>query len=537
MFSILRIIMLAVACITLNAYVMAQPADEPIPATGENPGEDIGADSIDESGGAATIQTAADSVDFLLKEPNFNQIIPELSAKDAEFQNIIRLIALKTGLNILLNPDEIDGKKRITFQLKNVRLGAALDTILKTQKLAYIVEAGNIIRIVPESRVGRDAVETVTEIIELNWRDGRDMESTFKGFLSGHGSIKSNDETQTLIITDVPPNVVKIRELISQIDKPDRQVVIEARLVDVQVQAGRSLQNQWSFAKANDDIFGFDEDFTGQEAIPVGTKVEDVMAILGIEFPATVEGIGWNGDTGQMAFGSEVSIFGQEYDLNAALQFLESRDIVEIVAAPRVTTLNNVSATIDITSDIPYIQGEIVSTQSVVTVRFQQVGERIIVKPIITPDKHIRLDISVQQTIFRGRAGSDLLAPPITDDRKAKSTVIVKDRNTVVLGGLRGLRNSENVDAWPWLWRIPVIGWAFKDKVYDKEKRNLALLVTPTIVEQAILNTDEKSLYDMLDVKWESTPGYFMDDTKTFDDTFDNSDCDLPFHGGDSASE
>ncbi|MBI3735778.1 secretin and TonB N-terminal domain-containing protein, partial [Candidatus Sumerlaeota bacterium] len=515
MFSISRLIVPVLVCLTaqsmtaragnspersasLEGAQLAQ-AVEGAPAV---PNE--GSSAAASAGGGAEMKMEAkdkgkEANPFL--QPDFNQIIPELTAKDAEFQNIIRLIALKTGINILLDQEEIDGKKRLTFQLKNVPLGYALDTILKTHKLAYILEDGGIIRIVPESRVGREAVETHTEIIELNWRDARDIETTFKTFLSTHGSMKSNDEAQAIIITDVPPHVERIKALIRQIDRPDRQVVIEARLVDVQLESLRNFTTRWSLSKTNNlrnvtgtrtttntgsasssitrDITSVTDPFSGLTETttsgPSGTLssnsssqvTDSLLQALGASDPIAgvasvlAEGFGFNAGNGRtptLQFGSTVGIFGDKFTLDATLTALENRQLVEVLSSPRVTTLNNVTANINIIQRIPYTQGEIVAQQAVITIRFEEAGEKIAVKPVITPDGHIRLDISLTQDIFRGRVGPGDLDPPLIDERMAKSTVIVKDKNTVVLGGLRGLRTAEIIDAFPWLHRIPVIG-------------------------------------------------------------------------------
>ncbi len=553
MFSISRQIVPVMAALTVYATSL-RAQDEPVPAP-------VAAE------GGSTVTLAIQPNSSRTTQPDdptngldFDQVIPELTAKDAEFQNIIRLIALKTNLNILLDPEEIDGKKRITFQLRNVTLGTALDTILKTHKLAYVVEKGGIIRIVPEGRVGRAAVETKTEIIALNWRDAVDMEKTFKSFLTSHGTIKSNDESQALIIIDVPPNVLRIKELIAQLDKPDRQVMIECRLVDLQIGSIRTFATEWGLTKHNRTRTGVatrttassstttktpgsftpggtDPD-TGLPLPPTGSPsssstsgsssitenlVETLSApdsLVPIGLDQLVEGFAMSEGIGALQFGSMIGILGDDFTLDAFLLALEGRDMVEIIAAPRVTTLNNVIATIDIIQQIPFAQGEIVSQTAVRTIRFQEAGEKISVKPIITPDGHVRLDINLLQSIFRNRVGPGDLDPPIMDDRKAKSTVIVKDKSTVVLGGLRELRRSEIVDAFPWFWRIPLIGWAFKDKSNDQNRTELVLMVTPNIVEQALLNDREKELYDSLDSKWHM-PDYFMDDVEMQDNYWD----------------
>jgi type IV pilus assembly protein PilQ len=451
--------------------------------------------------------------------PAFNEFVT-LDFKNADIQNVIRLISARTGLNILLDPEEVSGT--ITLHLENVRLAHALDNILKVNKLAYIVESGDIVRIVPEERVGRDQVETQTVVHELNWRNAADVEATFRPFLSSHGSMKSNEEAQALIITDVPPNVAKIRELIAQIDRPDRQVVIEARLVDISVGALRALNSQWSIGKINKNA-GLVVDDEGLLDIDVANVLANPT--VGGVLPVFVEGLGINGGQGTLAFGSEIGILGDDYSVNATLTALERRNVVEVLANPRVTTLNNVPANIDIIQRIPYIEAVQGPTQGTVVgeVEFEDAGVKILVKPIITPNGFIRLDMGLEQRIFRSRVSTGASAsavafnPPQIDVRKSQSTVIVRDKNTVVLGGLRGIENREAINGVPWLHRVPVIGWMFKDKNNEQARNELVLMVTPEVVDEATPRPRDADLYNMIDHEWH-LPDYFMDDVKTEED-------------------
>lgn len=445
-----------------------------------------------------------------------------LDFKNADIQNVIRLVAARSGLNILLDPSEVEG--RITLSLDNVPLGDALDNILKVNKLAYIIETGGIVRIVPESRVGREQVETRTEIIELNWRDSKDIEETFRGFLTTHGDMKANEEAQAIIITDVPPNIIRIKELIRQIDRPDRQVSIYARLVDIEQAAGRTLTTEWAASKVNKArsfaVDGTVPDIDGllKTGLVSGSDASLFAPIGGVSAVA-LEGFGVKGGLGTLSFGSVIGVLGDEYLIDATLTALEQRDVVEVLANPRVTTLNNVPALIRIIERIPYIEA-VQGTQGVIVgeVEFEEAGVIIQVKPIITPNEYVRLDIELEQRILRRRvaAGSidartEAFNPPQIDVRNAQTTVIVKDGNTVVLGGLRELRKNEGVKGVPWMNRIPVIGWMFKDKNNAYEKKELLLMVTPDVVKEALLTDQEKELYDMIDADWH-LPDYFLDD-------------------------
>jgi type IV pilus assembly protein PilQ len=355
---------------------------------------------------------------------------------------------------------------------------------------------------VPQAAVNRSVVEVATEVIELNWRDATDIAATFRTFLSDHGSLQANEESQAVIITDVPPQIMRIRELIKQIDRPDRQVIIEARLVDVAIEAVRALGVTWSLANSPSEAVG-----------GIGGGFPDVVGLFNDAF-------GFSGDSGGvLQFGDDLGFLGSDFDLNAVLNALETRDVVEVLENPRVTTLNNVPANIEIIRRIPYeevVQGP--SDASITReIEFENAGVTITVKPIIAPNGSVRLDMNLNQRIFRSRVGSGALAPPLIDVRNANSTVIVGDRNTVVLGGLRSFRSSDRITGVPWLHRIPFFGWAFKNKGNEQSRTELVLMVTPRIVEQALVTDYEKEYYDRIETKWD-LPDYFMDDVRNITD-------------------
>jgi type II secretory pathway component GspD/PulD (secretin) len=233
-----------------------------------------------------------------------------------------------------------------------------------------------------------------------------------------------------------------------------------------------------------------------------------------------LDGFSTVGGKGTFALGETLNILGNEYNMQAVFTALEQRNVVEILANPRVTTLNNVPANIKIVEKIPYAEAVSGPSQGTTTqeIEFEEAGVDITAKPIITPNGFVRLEIKLEQRIFRERVGTDPLDPPAIDVRDANTNVIVPDRNTVVLGGLRQIRQLEAIDGVPWFHRIPVIGWLFKNKSYDRSKIELLLMMTPTIIKEEIKMTEkEKYWYDKIDTDWH-LPDYFFDDTKSATD-------------------
>jgi type II secretory pathway component GspD/PulD (secretin) len=126
----------------------------------------------------------------------------------------------------------------------------------------------------------------------------------------------------------------------------------------------------------------------------------------------------------------------------------------------------------------------------------------------------VRLQVALEQMIFRGRVGNGQLDPPAIDIRRADTNVIVQDGYTVVLGGLRQQRKLEGSSGVPWLSQIPVLGWLFKSKNYDQSKLELVLMMTPRIIaDQLTINDREKYWYEKIDDNWH-LPDWFFDDVK-----------------------
>lgn len=445
----------------------------------------------------------------IMEDRIFNQMIT-LELKDAPMQDVIRLIARRANLNIIMNQNQVQGT--VTVKLENVPLGTALDAILKTNDLAYVREEGGIVRIVPRSEVRgtREAVETQTVNIPINWLPADNVAATLRPFLS-EGRIQANKESNSIIVTDVPPKVAEIRQLIAEIDIPEKQVMIEARLIDMSEQAQRSLGIRWSMYKP--DTSGVAGMPTSSSASPLGA-VRNAIAGEGMDELAgpITEGIETNltnytGRGALMTLGADLHVFGNDYNFEAQIDALESRNLVKTLANPKVVTLNNVPATIEIKKNIPYteaVQGPSGDTTTQ-EVEFEEAGILLEVLPNITNNGYVRMMLKPEQKIDRGR----FQGIPIIDERALEANVIVKDESTVVLGGLRQIENTNNTDGVPWIHKVPVIGWAFKSKFTSTGKLELVLFVTPHIIkEEPAITPVEVKQYEMIDYNWRSDEYY-----------------------------
>jgi type IV pilus assembly protein PilQ len=419
--------------------------------------------------------------------------IGSLTFKETDLADVIRFIGKKLGLNFIFDAAAIQGK--VTLTLQNVRVRDALDSILSAQKLAMVPDKGGIFRIVPQAQVGVKEIETKTEVIQLNWVQAADVDKTMKAFLSKDGRIETHEESNIVIITDTPPNVANIKDLIARVDQPERQVMIEARLVDINLGNTKDLGTEWALSHKRRDSSYSNTTLGGD------TDVLNVVNALN-------QGLSFNGtDGGTLAFGGTVGILGQTYDLNAVFTALETLKVVQILANPRVSTINNVLADIHITKNIPYSNTTNNNGTTTVSYQLQETGVEIKVRPIITPNRFVRMEINLDQTIDRGAVTTPDSSNPapmhIVDSRKATTNVIVENGATAVLGGLRQLDTTDTTKGIPWLDRIPLFGWLFKNKSSNHDRTELVLMITPKIIEDASVVTDrEKVLYNRIDKSW-----------------------------------
>ncbi len=451
--------------------------------------------------------------DFGLRGGVYDKIV-SVSFKDAPLDAFIRTLAAQAELNILFDPNDVKGS--VSVELKNVRLGVVLENVLKVNGLAYIPLEDGILRIVRASVVGKTEVELKTEVIVLNWVKSKDLNTTLRPFISPNGQITSNDENNSIIVTDTPPNLENVRQLIAELDVPEKQVMIEMHLVDVLQDFNKAHGANWSLkALELEPLTTVKQLVNGQEVDVIVPKSGSLFDTIGFNSPL-------QNPVSTMAGASYLTdILGKDFLLDIGIQANNKVDFAQVLANPRVITLNNLEAVIDIQDQIPFIQGEQAqqggALEPVQRIEYMEAGERITVTPTITANGYVRMQIEVLQDVFRAREGPGALAPPRIDSREATTNVIVRDGSTIALGGLQGHRMIEGREGTPWLMDVPVLRWLFQSKKQNITRSTLYLFVRPTIipVEASELAEDEKFWFDGVDRNW-SVPDEFMDDVHGF---------------------
>jgi type IV pilus assembly protein PilQ len=279
--------------------------------------------------------------------------------------------------------------------------------------------------------------------------------------LSARGSVVVDARTNTLIIKELPEYMNTVLDVIDQVDVPEPQVMIEARIVETTKNFNRSLGIQWGFDGVADAAHG---NTTGLTFPNNGTASGDVNLLTG-------------GQNGRLAIrlGNVLNTFS----LDAVLQAAESQGLVNILSAPKVATLDNTQASIQSGLQIP-VQ---TVANNTVTVQFVNATLRLNVTPHVTADGTVLLDIDVskreplQAFLVVGANNA-----PIST-KEARTRVIVRDGGTTVIGGIYRVTTDQGQDKVPGLGDIPIIGHLFRNKRNSTANEELLIFITPRVIK------------------------------------------------------
>ena len=420
-----------------------------------------------------------------------------LDFKDGDLQDIFRLFADISGLNIVVNPG-VSGK--VTLKLNEVPWDQALDLILKANGLGYTLE-GNVIRIAPLSVLQREeqerrklaeeralAGELASMTTRISYARAGELSDVLRrtGALSARGQINVDARTNTLIINDLPAFLERAKELIATLDLPTRQVEIEARIVVTSRNFTRDLGIQWGFLNQQTNQYGTNTSLGFPNSIVLNGA--SVPATGGIPAGAIGPGAG-TGDAGRgyavnlpaAGFNSAIGItMGNivgNFNLDLALTALERQGRGRLLSTPKVTTQNNQAAEIKQGVQIP-IQ---TVANNTVTVSFRDAVLTLQVTPQITEAGTVILTVNVENNSadFANLVNG---IPPI-NTQSAKTQVLVKDGATAVIGGIYQSNEQTAQQMTPFLGRVPILGHLFRNRFVTSTNNELLLFITPRIIK------------------------------------------------------
>jgi len=449
----------------------------------------------------------------LLREPTLEERVYSgeplsMEFQDVEIRSVLDILAQFTEMNIVAS-DSVAGN--ITLRLINVPWDQALDIILKSKNLGKR-ENGNVILVAPATELAeqeareleaQQAVESFaplrTEYIRLSYAKAQDVLTLISqgsgssggssnrvddnnSLLSNRGTVTVDERTNTLIVKDVADSIENIHKLISKIDIPVRQVMIEARIVSATDSFSKEIGVRWgilSNGAANNrnllvggsnqtlwDLKEFDVETTTVNGQTVSypsydiTRPDNLNVDLGVANPA-----------GSIAFGL---LSMSDVMLDLELSALQADNRGEVISTPKILTADKQTAKVSSGTQIPYQEA---SASGATTTSFKEAALSLEATPNITPDGKIGLQLLITNgtpTIINNQVA-------IAED-SISTNVIIEDGQTVVLGGVFKNRTSNGVDKVPFLGDLPYIGRAFRKDVRSNAKEELLIFVTPKLI-------------------------------------------------------
>jgi len=402
----------------------------------------------------------------IFKDEKTNKLYLEF--READIKEVARIFSKLSGVSILVSEDV---KARVTLNIENLTWREAFELILKTYNL-YSIEKNGVIIIVTYKKIQeeQDQSPLTTKILTLNFVDLNEAKIYLKSLMTKRGTLEGDKRTNSLIITDTPEVIEKAEKILKELDKKTPQVLVEVWMIDKKLTSEFEFGIEWSYYdKASLDTTGTPTKMWSQS---LGVTKETLNIIYG------------------------KSVF-QHFWLSGILQAYKEDGNSKILANPRVLTLDNIPAEINITEQVPYTDVQKTQDGSMTSTQFKDVGIKLIVKPHITPDGHVVMDISTEQSfVNRFITDSSGSQQPEIATRKSQNTMLVKDQETIVIGGLRKRERKTTNKKIPILGDIPFLGNLFRNTQNTDEIRELIIFVTPIIIKDTkdIVKEDKEIL-------------------------------------------
>jgi len=396
-------------------------------------------------------------VDEPQRVPEVGDDLISLDLQDAEINTVLRSFSEYAGVSIVPGP-EVRGL--VTVKLDDVPWRDALDVVLKAHGFSIVEEKG-VIRVggsqtmeneeITRQAAARKKEELLpleTRVLRINFANAEELREPLRKMLSQRGSIEVEPRTNTVLVTDIAKNVEKIATLVFELDTRTPQVEINAKLVDVDASISRDMGIDWTALELK---------------VPSVSAEGEVTVTAGLMSPV-----------GRFSIGK---VEGPNGMLEATLTMLERENKASIISNPRITTLDNMEARILVGKKIPLIVSD--EAGNPIT-ELTTIGIQMTVTPHINADGQITLDLHPEVSDLAAQA--TVQGGIIIVTSEARTRVMVRNGETVVIGGLIRNNETEYTTGVPFLKGLPLIGRFFRSMSTNIEKRELLIFVTPRIV-------------------------------------------------------
>lgn len=421
------------------------------------------------------------------QESSTNQITPASYDKESKrisvnFHEIpvrqaLQLIADLTKNNVAVSEKV---QNNLTLRLDDVSWRKVLDVILKINHLEMQIE-GDVVVIAPRDEIKMQQHDLQSEIVKINFAKAADIAQIIDGegemkLLSERGYITSDERTNAILIRDQPKNITAIRDVITHLDVPVKQVQIEARIVTINEGDLDELGVRWGLSHTSGDV-------------TTGGSIESNLAAIGLYSPNDENlpiddflnvnlGLS-NPNAASIAF--QVAKLGSDTLLDLELSALQTESKAEIISSPRLITTNKMPAYIEQGTEIPYLEA---ASSGATSVSFRKAVLSLMVTPQITPDNRLVLDLNITQdrpgeTVKTGRGEAVAI-----NTQRIGTQILVNNGETVVLGGIYQNSVVSSTEKVPLLGDLPYLGRLFKRTSEKLSKSELLIFITPKVISQ-----------------------------------------------------
>lgn len=422
-----------------------------------------------------------------LKKKVFSGRRISLNFQNISIRAVLQLLADFTGLNIVVS-DKVQGN--ITLRLNNIPWDQALDIILTTQGLAKR-QTGNVILVDYKATFDKMEAEELknqniiqklepvrSELIQINYAKATDLAILIKdkqnSLLSDKGKVSVDTRTNTIWIQDSGTKIDEVRDLIKQLDVPVKQVLIEARIVEVTKDFAQDLGIRWGVSKPphlSGTLAGANQMAQGvapANVVPFTDRLnlDLVAAPVTGAVPASV--------------GIALAQLGDNILLDLELSALESEGLAELISSPRLITANQQPALIDSGQEIPYQEA---TSSGATAVAFKKAVLSLKVTPQITPDSKILMELKINQDTASPQLFNGV---PSILTKEIQTNVLVSNGQTIVLGGIYQQDKSKKITRVPFFGQLPVVGNLFKNTQISLKNDELLIFITPKIITNSL---------------------------------------------------
>lgn len=396
--------------------------------------------------------------------------------KDADIQDVFRVLALKGNVSIVADPDV---KGLVTVQITDVPWEKVLDVICRTYGYAYERET-NIIRVTTLDKQGQENL--VTEVFTLNYAKASDVATSLSEMRSERGKIKFDSRANLVIVTDIPTNIYKISKVIERLDSMTPQVTIEARIMETTFSNIKDLGLKWNASynakmSSRPTSFPWPANNVGAKYgnyMPKGDAADSFPSITNPSFPLSTAADYTLG----ILDGSSFSLL---------LEAIETNGKTKILSNPSITTLDNEMAEIHVGTDWPIANYSYSEEQGRFVIsgwEYKSYGILLRVTPTINKNGYVTLKLHPEISDKQEEIEFEGARVPVLSTQTADATVMIKDGETLVIGGLIKDKTIETKTKIPFLGDIPILGVLFQHKANEIVRNNLLIFITPHIVKE-----------------------------------------------------